>query len=312
MFAPPKILESSVFAVLPDELRRNGQASAWTFGKRQGNQLSAFFEGPCVDRNGNLLLTDVAFGRVFRVDVEGRFTLLGEYDGEPNGMAIHADGTLYIADHRNGLVTMDPESGEVTPLLERVRREGFKGLNDLIFDSHGNLYFTDQGQTGMQDPSGRVYRLDKSGAVTLLIDTIPSPNGLALSPDEKTLYVAVTRANQVWRLPLHSDGTTTKVNIFLHLSGGHTGPDGLAVDRTGNLIVCHCGLGVVWVFSPLGEPLYRVNSAAGLDVSNAAFGGADGRTLYITEAETSSLLQVELPHQGLATFAQSRRLEGVK
>src|SRR3546814_20935713 len=104
----------------------------------------------------------------------------------------------------------------------------------------------------MQDPTGRVYRLRVNGQLDCLIDTVPSPNGLVFAPDEKHLYLAVTRANQIWRLPIHPDGTTSKVGVFINLSGGLYGPDGLAIDVEGNLAVAHCGLGPVWIFARLG------------------------------------------------------------
>lgn len=302
MFAPPAELKAEVFATIPDELKRTGQPSGWFFGKANP-RMHSFLEGPCLARDGSLLVSDIPFGRIFRVTPEGRFETVAEYDGEPNGLAIHKDGSVRIADHRRGLMRLDPGTGEVTTVLGRLRREGFKGLNDVKFDRDGTLWFTDQGQTGMHDPTGRVYRMRPDGAVDLMVDTIPSPNGMALSPDGCVLYVAVTRANQVWRLPLHPDGSTTKVNVFLNLSGGHTGPDGLAVDAEGNLVVCHCGLGVVWVFSPLGEPLWRIRSPLGLDVTAACYGGPENRTLYITESESGSILSVEMPVPGAPLFS---------
>ena len=304
MFAPPPELIAKTHAVLPDSLKRDGRSSEWTFGK-SNPCMSSFLEGPCIDRNGDLLVTDIPFGRVFRVTDGGRFEQITEYDGEPNGMSIHKDGRLYVADHKNGLVTVDPATGTTETLLSRYRREGFKGLNDCLFDADGNLYFTDQGQTGMQDPTGRVYRRRPDGSIDLLVDTLPSPNGMALSPDGRTLYVAVTRANQVWRLPLHADGTTSKVNIFLQLSGGLTGPDGLAVDEAGNLVVCHAGLGTVWVFSSIGEPIFRIRTETGLDATAACFGGDDNRTLFITESSTGSILAVDLPVSGLKLFSHA-------
>jgi len=304
MFAPPPEIEARIHARLPRSLQRPDGGSDWFFGK-SGAGLHSFLEGPCFDRAGRLLVTDIPFGRIFLIDERGGFELLVEYDGEPNGLALHRDGRIFVADHRRGLLTVDPASGEVTTHLARVRREGFKGLNDLIFDRRGNLYFTDQGQTGLQDPSGRVWRLGAGGRLDLLIDNVPSPNGLVLSPDERTLYLAVTRANQIWRLPLHDDGSTTKVNLFLQLQGGLTGPDGLAMDAEGNLVVCHCGLGTVWLFSPLGEPLLRIRSPAGLDTTNAAFGGADNATLFVTESSTGSVLAAELEVAGQPLFSHA-------
>lgn len=304
MFAPPKELKTSVFARLPDRYRVTDRTSEWAFGKGS-NQLHSFLEGPSFDAEGSLLVTDIPYGRVFKVSPDGEFDLICEYDGEPNGMAISRDGMLFLADHKNGVVKIDPATGEVTFVLKRLRREGFKGLNDLVFDGKGNLYFNDQGQTGMQDPSGRIYRMNLDGAVECLIDTVPSPNGMAFSPDGKVLYVAATRANQIWRVPIHGDGSTSKVGIFLHMQGGSTGPDGLAIDREGNLVVCQCGTDSVWLFSAFGEPLLRIRSCAGHDLTNAAFGGPENRRLYITEASTGQILVADLDVPGLPTYAQT-------
>jgi gluconolactonase len=302
-FAAPE-LTAHVFARLPERFRLAGRPSDWTVGKDRSD-LHSFLEGPAVDRDGNLYVVDIPFGRIFRIGPDGSFELFVEYDGEPNGLAIHRDGTLYVADHRRGLLTIDPRTREVRTRLARVRREGFKGLNDLTFAANGDLYFTDQGQTALHDPTGRVYRLSATDELTCLIDNVPSPNGLALAPGDRLLYLAATRANQIWRIPLHADGSIFKVNLFLQLQGGLTGPDGLAVDEQGNLVVCHCGLGTVWVFSRTGETLYRIRSQTGIDTSNAAFGGPDNRTLYVTESESGSILAVPLPVPGRTLFSHA-------
>lgn len=301
MFSAPKEIKTRVFATVPESLRIRDRQSGWMFGK--GHNLHSFLEGPSFDRAGNLYLVDIPYGRIFKVSPSGEFSVAAEYDGWPNGLKIHKDGRIFITDHRKGLVVLDPDTGKVEVLLERVRREGLKGVNDLIFASNGDMYFTDQGQTGMQDATGRVYRLRTDGDIDCLIDTVPSPNGLALSPDEKLLYLAVTRSNQVWRLPLHPDGTTSKVGVFLNLSGGLAGPDGLAVDRDGNLAIAHAGFGTAWLFSKLGEPMYRIRSATGLATTNLAYGGPENRHLYITESDTGTVLEAELPTPGLPLFS---------
>jgi len=301
MFSVPKDITTRVFATVPESLRIRDRQSGWTFGK--GHGLHSFLEGPSFDRAGNLFVVDIPYGRILKVSPEGQFSVVAEYDGWPNGLKIHKDGRIFIADHLKGLLVLDPTTGKVEVLVERVRREGLKGVNDLIFARNGDLYFTDQGQTGMQDASGRVYRLGTDGNIDCLIDTVPSPNGLALSPDEKLLYVAVTRANQVWRLPLHPDGTTSKVGVFLNLSGGLAGPDGLAVDQEGNLAVAHAGFGTAWVFSKLGEPMFRLRSVAGLATTNLAYGGPENRHIYITESDTGTILEAEVPTPGLPLFS---------
>ena len=223
---------------------------------------------------------------------DAQWSVAAEYDGWPNGLAIHRDGRIFIADHKRGVMALDPASGNVEPVLETVRREGFKGTNDLTFAANGDLYFTDQGQTGLQDPSGRVFRLRANGHVDCLIDKVPSPNGLVLSKDEKTLFLAVTRANQVWRVPLHPDGSTSKVGAFINMSGG-AGPDGMALADDGSLVVCHVGLGSVWVFDRLGEARQRLVSCEDLSVTNVAFGGMGNRTLFITESESGTILTAD-------------------
>jgi gluconolactonase len=303
-YHPPRDIETEVFASLPENLRMKGRRSGWAFGKGS-DTLHSFLEGPSFDREGNLYVVDIPHGRILRVSPEAEWQVVAEYDGWPNGLKIHRDGRIFIADHLRGLMQLDPVTGAVIPILETVRREGFRGLNDLIFASNGDLYFTDQGQTGLQDPSGRVFRMRADGHIDCLIGNVPSPNGLVLTPDEKILLVAATRANQIWRLPLHADGTTSKVMAFITLSGGLTGPDGLALDSEGGLAIAHCGLGTVWLVDRLGEPRWRVRSCAGLSTTNLAYGGPDMRWLYITESDSGTILRARAPVAGHALYSHS-------
>lgn len=302
LFHPPQEIGTTVFARLPDALRVTGRRSGWAFGKGH-DHLHSFLEGPSFDRDGNLFVVDIPYGRILRVTPDAQWSVVAEYDGWPNGLKVHRDGRAFVADHRRGILQLDLATGAVTPVLEGVRREGFKGTNDLVFASNGDLYFTDQGQTGLQDPSGRVYRLRADGHVDCLLDNVPSPNGIVLSPDERALFVAVTRANQVWRLPLHPDGTTSKVAAFITLSGGLAGPDGLAMDEQGGLAVAHCGLGTVWLFDRLGEPRYRIRSCEGISTTNLAFGGPGNRSLFITESDTGTILRADVPTAGWRMFS---------
>jgi gluconolactonase len=297
MFASPPVLTTKRFAELPAEQRRADRPSHWAAGQPNVGAIHSLLEGPGFTRDGRFFCVDVAHGRIFQISQEGRFTVAAEYDGWPNGLRIHKDGRIFIADNKNGVMLFDPERGTVAPLIERYRGERFRGVNDLTFAANGDLYFTDQGLTGLHDAAGRVYRYSAGGELSLLLDRIPSPNGLVLSRDGSELYLAVTRDNAIWRVPLLADGGVTKVGRFIQMSGGQ-GPDGLAIDTDGNLLVAHVGFGCVWQFSPLGEPLLRIQSCAGLKTTNVAFGGAENRTLFITEAESGSILTVELPIPG--------------
>jgi gluconolactonase len=304
MYGAPEEIGSEVFARLPDALRVRGQRSEWRDGQPGAHAEHSMLEGPSFALDGTLYCVDIAHGRIFAVDSQGEFRVVADYDGEPNGLKIHRDGRLFVADYKNGLVIVDPETGSVEPYLQRFRLERFKAVNDLVFSTSGDLYFTDQGLTGLQDPTGRVFRVSADGRAECLIDNIPSPNGIVLDPTETMLYVAVTRANSVWRLPLLADGGVAKVGNFIQLSGG-TGPDGLAVDADGNLAVAHVGLGTVWLFSALGEPLLRVRSCEGLHTTNMAYGGPDGRTLFITESASGHILMAPMPVAGRPMFSHT-------
>ncbi|MGL4287673.1 MAG: SMP-30/gluconolactonase/LRE family protein, partial [Phreatobacter sp.] len=228
-FEPPAVIEARELTRLPAAFRQ-ARISEWSAANKPGHAIDSFLEGPSFDRDGNLYLTDIPFGRIFKVSADNQWTLVADYDGWPNGLALHRDGTLWIADYRRGLIRLDPASGAMTPILATRNSEGFKGLNDLTFDDRGQLYFTDQGQTGLQDPTGRVYRLAPDGRLDRLIDNAPSPNGLALDRDGRFLFVAVTRGNAIWRGPLLADGSVSKVGAFRTFFGT-SGPDGLAVDQ---------------------------------------------------------------------------------
>lgn len=295
----PQVRDTEVFTSMPERFRRTGERSLWADANRGGAPVDSFLEGPVFDDAGNLYVTDIPFGRIFRISPQGAWELLAQYDGEPNGMKFLGPGRLLIADYRNGLMLCDVASGAVRPYLTRRNSESFKGINDLVFDSRGNLYFTDQGQTGMHDPTGRVYRLRPDGRLDLLLSNAPSPNGLALSPDEKVLYLAVTRGNAVWRLPLLDDGSVAKVGQFF-ASYGPSGPDGLAVDQQGRVIVANPGLGYAWVLNHRAEPVLVLRSTVGMSLTNVAFGGPERKTLYCTESVSGSILRADLDIAGLA------------
>jgi gluconolactonase len=294
MFAAPSVIKSRVFARLPDEFRKTESISEWHRGQPFRLPVHSVLEGPSFDRRGNLYCTDIAWGRIFKITPNGNFELFVEYDGEPNGLKIHQDGRVFIADFKRGLMVLDARTRRMEPILSRVRLERLKATNVLVFASNGDIYFTDQGLTGLQEPTGRVFRLRSTGEIDCLIDNAPSPDGLVLDPTETVLYVAVTRANAIWRLPLARDGSVSKVGTFIQMSGGN-GPDGLAIDEAGNLAVAHVGLGVVWLFSARGEPLARVNSCEGHHTTNVAFGGANRRKLFITESEAGVVLEADMP-----------------
>jgi gluconolactonase len=304
---PPQVLQTEVFSSVPDRLRNAAP-------KVKQGAPKCFLEGPSFDRDGNLYVVDIRWGRILRMSPQGEWDAVAEYDGEPNGLKIHRDGRIFVADRKLGLVQIDPQRGTAQPILAGPGRdERFKGLNDLVFAANGDLYFTDQGRTGLQDPTGRVYRYNlETDQLQCLIANVPSPNGLVFNVRENALFLAVTRAAAIWRLPLAEPATESlpwspnpvgATGLFTQLYT--PGPDGLALDVAGNLVIAHPTAGYVWVISKYGEPLYQIKSCAKEMTTNIAYGGADNKTLYIVESRSCSILTVELPVAGKRMYSHA-------
>ncbi|KAE8422010.1 hypothetical protein BDV36DRAFT_280315 [Aspergillus pseudocaelatus] len=212
----------------------------------------------------------IPYGRIFSIDSNANWTLVTEYDGEPNGLVWnHITKKTVIADFKQGILELDPISKELKTIVARFQGERLNRPNDLIISADGVIYFTDQGMTGLQDSTSRVFRLYPDARLQLLISNGPSPNGLVLSRDEKALFVAMTRDNAVWYVPLLSDG-----------SYGIGGPDGMAQDAEGNILVAHSTLGL------------------GAHTTNLTWGGPSMNVLYIVESETAAILRVDWHCQG--------------
>jgi gluconolactonase len=289
---PPRLITTQVFSAMPAEFRRNVR-SDWADANRPGAPTDSFIEGPSFDADGNLYIVDIPFGRIFRISPDKKWTLVVEYDGWPNGLKIDAKGRILVADYMHGLMECDARTGNMLPILTARNSESFKGCNDLHIAKNGDIYFTDQGQTGLHDPTGRVYRLRPSGELTCLIDTGISPNGLVLDPGESVLFIAMTRDNAVWRTPFMKDGSVSKVGRFCSLFGP-SGRDGMTMDAAGRLFVGHASLGHVFVFAPNGEIIARIKSCAGGACTNVAIGGARRDRLYITESTTGTVLVADI------------------
>jgi gluconolactonase len=285
---PPRLIETQVFSAMPAEFRRNVR-SDWADANRPGAPTDCFIEGPSFDADGNLYIVDIPFGRIFRISPDRKWTLVVEYNGWPNGLKIDAAGRFLVADYMHGIMECDVRAGRMLPILTARNSESFKGCNDLHIAKNGDIYFTDQGQTGLHDPTGRVYRLRTSGELNCLINTGISPNGLVLDPSESVLFIAMTRDNAVWRAPFMKDGSVSKVGRFCSMFGP-SGPDGMTMDSAGRLFVGHASLGHVFVFAPTGELIARVKSCAGGSCTNVAIGGAKRDKLYITESVTGTVL----------------------
>jgi gluconolactonase len=279
-------------------------------------------EGPVWRKaTGDLLFSDVPRNTIFRYkDGEGVTTFLrpSGYTGPnppgrelgSNGLTLDARGNVVMADHGNRQVARLNDSlfTKIT-IADRFNGKRFNSPNDLVYRSNGDLYFTDPpfGLRGLNnDPSKEltengVYRVTPAGVVTLLAGDLRFPNGIAFSPDERTLYVSnADGANAVWMAyPVKADGTLDKGRVFFDATAlarqDRRGvPDGMRVDRQGNLFAA--GPGGVLIISPQGKHLGTI--VTGQPTANCTFGD-DGATLYITANDR--LMRVRLLTKGAGT-----------
>ncbi|PZF79326.1 SMP-30/gluconolactonase/LRE family protein [Jiangella anatolica] len=289
----PATVPLQVLGRVPDAMAVPGKVSPWAQVERGVDAPLCFLEGPVLDGAGGLYMVDVAWGRILHMAAQGDFSVVLEYDGEPNGLAWLDHDTLAVADFRRGLVLVDGvRSGtpRMRVLLDGADGRPFRGLNDLVVGSDGSIYVTDQGDTGLHDPSGRLYRVRPGGRLETVLDAVPSPNGLALDEEHGVIYLAVTRDNSIWRVPLGHRGPR-KVGRFIQLSGG-IGPDGIAQGPDGTLLVAHLGMGVVWVYDERGLPLVAFEARHGRATTNVCVD--DGGRVYVTESDTSTILTADL------------------
>jgi gluconolactonase len=225
-----------------------------------------------------------------------------------NGLAFDANDKLVVADHGNRQIARINESNFTrTTLADRYEGKRLNSPNDLVFHPNGDLYFTDPpyGLDGINDsnakelPFNGVYRLKPNGELTLLTKELTFPNGIAISPDARTLYVAVSDPKKpLWMAyDIQPDGTIARGRVFFDpaplVAAGRIGsPDGMKIDRAGNLFVT--GPGGVLVFTPAGKHLGTI--ITGERTANVAFGD-DGSTLYMTADKT--LMRIRVTAKGL-------------
>lgn len=296
-----QIITAEVYAELPPEFHWKGPPTDWVKGRPWGLP-PAFFEGPGFDREGFLYFVDIPYGRIFRLSPDRQWEIFVQYDGEPNGLRIHRDGRIFIADHKRGIMAIDPVTRKVEPVLTSFEGKPLRGPNDLVFRDTGDIYFTDMGNSDLADPYGRLMRLSPDGKAEVVLDRLAAPNGLAITRDNATLYLNMFRMNAVWQMRFTPEGGVSRVAHFIQLSGG-LGPDGLLLDDADNLVIAHGGLGVIWVYSALGEPMLRINCPRGKMVTNIAFSVTEPDRLFMTDSSCSVILTVKLPLRGRLPFS---------
>ena len=285
----------------------------------------AFPEGPVALSDGAVLVVEIQRGTLTRVAEDGTQSIVAELGGGPNGAALGPDGHCYICNNggfewhkgRDGRVfpgeqpanytggrieRVDLKTGAVETLYEACNGERLKGPNDLVFDQTGGFWFTDHGKTSprTRDRTGVFYAAADGSRIEEVIFPMEAPNGIGLSPDEKTLYVAETPTGRLWAYAIASPGAldgNVPRRMLAQRPDFHMF-DSLAVDASGNVCVATLITGGITSHSPDGS---AVEFFAMPDVltTNIAFGGEDLQAAYITLSSTGKLIKATWPTPGL-------------
>jgi len=248
-----------------------------------------FTEGPASDKAGNLYFTDIPKEKIHKIDTDGNVTVFVDKSNHANGLMFNGKGEL-VACEMDGQIVAWSADGKTRRMVAPTHdAKRFNAPNDLVVDQAGGVYFTDPAFRAPKElPQGKtaVYYGDAEGKVTRLIDDLPNPNGVILSPDEKTLYVIPSGQAEMMTYPVEGPGKIGKGKVFCTLAQAEGkkagGGDGLTIDTKGNLYITSA-LGLQ-VFAPDGKPLGVIKFPE--QPSNATFGGKDMKTLFVT-ARTS-------------------------
>lgn len=284
----------------------------------------AFTEGPAVDQAGNVYFSDIEGNRIMKLAADGTRSVFREPSGRTNGQSFDQQGRLY---HCEGaefgpggarrVTRTNLETGEYEVLTERYDGLRYNSPNDICADGQGRIYFTDPrygDRSDMEMEIEGVYRIDLDGSVERIIQQpdIERPNGIAITQDSRTLYLVdscptVGGNRKIWAFDLDDEGNPSSQRVVFDFAPGRGG-DGMRIDQQGNLLVA-AGIMVprgphetddvppgIYFISAAGELQGRIPIYEDV-LTNLAFGGTDGRTLYITAGKTLFTTRVEVPGQ---------------
>jgi gluconolactonase len=289
-----------------------------------------FPEGPVVMADGSVLVVEIEGGRLMRVLPDGKKEVVAVLGGGPNGAALGPDGEVYVCNNGgfewttndsgflrpNGRLNaytggrierVDPNTGASQVLYSHCGDVRLCGPNDIVFDKRGGFWFTDQGKfyDRVMD-RGAVYYARRDGSlIKQAIYPLFTPNGIGLSPDEKTLYVSETDTGRLWRFPIVGEGEVEKAGwpspnggVLMHGMAGYQRFDSMAVEANGNVCVATLVRGGISVFAPDGR-LIEFWETPDMFCTNICFGGPGLKTAYVTLSGAGQLLAVDWPRAGL-------------
>ena len=287
-----------------------------------------FPEGPVWMADGSVILGEISGRKVTRVAPNGAKSEVGQAGGGPNGVATGPDGALYVCNNGGGayqgtpsflstgpapdyaggsVQRIDPRTGETRVLYSHCGAHRLSAPNDIVFDKQGGFYFTDLGKRlpRHRDNGGVYYATPDGSKIVELAYPLLTPNGIGLSPDEKTLYVADTESSRLFAFDILEPGKLKHEPFPAPFGGrlvcglpGFQRFDSLAVEASGNICVATLVAGCITVISPQGQVVRQV-TVPDVYPTNICFGGADLRTAYITLSATGRLAAMDWPEPGL-------------
>ena len=285
-----------------------------------------FPEGPIAMPDGSIIVVEIARGTLSRVDPNGSIDVIADLGGGPNGAAIGPDGACYICNnggfiwHKSGsgllfpghqpenysggrIERVDLTTGEVSVVYSECEDHELRGPNDIVFDAQGGFWFTDHGKTRGRDRdrTGVYYGTVDGKNIVEAIFPMEAPNGIGLSPDETTLYVAETPTGRLWAYPLLGPGQIDQNErpvMMAQLPDYHMF-DSLAVDAEGNICVATLITGGITIHSPDGADAHIIPMPDVL-TTNICFGGENLKTAFITLSTTGKLVSCDWETPGLA------------
>lgn len=291
-----------------------------------------FPEGPIAMADGSVLVVEMFGKRITKIAADGSTSTIAQVPGGPNGMAIGPDGAIYLCNNGGAfgevdflgltfpgpmnpdeyiggrIQRVDPSTGVVEDLYTECDGHPLRAPNDIVFDRHGGMWFTDHGirHHRSADISSIYYATPDGKSIREVVHPTDSPNGIGLSPDGNRLYWAETFTGRVFALDITGPGQLAQYSaidpsaVLCGLPGLQLF-DSLAVDGAGNVCVATLGLQTagITIVSPAGEVLDQILTGDPL-TTNICFGGHEGRTAYITCSGTGRLVSMQWPYAGLA------------
>lgn len=299
-----------------------------------------FPEGPVWVGDGSLLVVEIRRKTLTRIWPDGHKQIVAELGGGPNGAAMGPDGYCYVAnnggfafrqrddgrwvtagtpdDYKTGRIErVDIETGRFQVLYDRVGNEPIRGPNDLVFDAHGGFYFTDPGKTRHRDwDRGCVcYARSDGSSIRELVFPIHKPNGVGLSPDGRTLYVAETESARLWAWDLAGPGELARPAVasassphggrLVYASPAYQRFDSLAVEASGAICIGTLDKGGITIVPPDGGQAEFVPIPGDTHITNLCFGGPDLRKAYVTLSYAGQLVEIDWPRPGLPLHGQA-------